>query len=565
MANLSLKNFKKHFADDIKFWAAQCAIRECDEEEKGFFVAFVDQGVHSYDVNVKISPKQEIVSSTCDCPKGDGMCQHKLALIMHISNNEKVASPQLVKNKISPLERVFSEISHEDLKTWLMKVFEKDKALQTEFILDFTPVEQKLLTQQELEKKLKELLKAVIGSKKKVETPDFKKAMSLWENFALNHVKIYFNKPTLNLHFEQLNLLYKAMSSQVSVLMTKSYTSYFNIQKKIESQIATVINELPTEEEFTLAVKILAFHLVTSQGFDSAMLKILLRVFEKANENGKRQITDLILEQYQKFHTNTKFGDKYFTHVAWQMVESSSLLDKYEDYFLPISYDNDFNVELIERLIESKKFDRAIEICNAIIRNNYYAEYNFPYWAFLKKLYALTKQPEKANEIKKQLIPFTGNFEDFLEVYEQMTDENEKKSYRINLLTKFRAHSQKGKFSETDAFCIKLAGYEKNYTKLIDYLTDYNYVQYYLPYLDEMLRNNKKRTLQNILQSFKYPPSGMSPIQYRAEKESYLPVYQLICNHFPEDELIVFLRQNLPIYQKTSEGSLVNFISKNLI
>jgi hypothetical protein len=565
MAGLSLKNFKKYFSDDVKLWSAQCTVRECDEEEKGFFVAFVDQGVHSFDVNAKINAKQEIVSCTCDCPNGNGYCQHKLALITHIVSNEKVATPKLVKNKISPLDKVFEERNFDDLKTWLLKTFEKDKALQAEFIQDFTPIEQNFLTQPELEKKLKELLRAVFGSKKKVETADFKKAMTLWENFALNHVKIYLHKPTLYLHFEQLDLLYKAMASQISVLMTKSYTAYFNIQKKIEAQIATIINGLPSVEEFTLAVKILTFQLVISQGLDSTILKILLRIFEKTHERGKSQITDLILQQYKKFHSNTKFGDKYFTHVSWQMVQESELVDQYVVFLLPISFDNDFNVELIEKLIEIRKNELAIKHCNTIIRNNYYPEYNFPYWAYLKKLYILTKQPEKTNEIKKHLIPFTGNFEDFLEVYEQMTDENEKKSYRINLLTKFRAHSQKGKFSETDAFCIKLAGYEKNYNKLIDYLTDYNRIQYYLPYFEEMLKYNKKRTLQNILSNFKHPPLGISQKIYQAEKECYLTVYQLICKYFPEDELTVFLRHNLPTYQKTSEGSLVNFISKYLI
>jgi hypothetical protein len=565
MAKLSLQNFGKHFSDEAKLWAAKCAVRECDEETKGCFVAFVDQGEQSFDVGVALNAKQEILSTICDCPKGDGLCAHKFALLSHISNNAKVAPPQLAKNKISPIERVFSEISHEELKTWLLKAFEKDKALQAEFIQDFTPVEQKLLTQQELEKKLKELLKAVIGSKKKVETPDFKKAMSLWENFAMNHVKIYLNKPTLNLHFEQLDLLYKAMSSQVSILMTKSYTSYFNIQKKIEAQIALTINGLPTEEEFTLAVEILAFHLVTSQGFDSAMLKILLRVFEKASERGKIQITDLILEQYKKFHVNTKFGDKYFTHVAYMMVDTTQAFDKYEDYLLPISYDNDFNVDLIGKLVEHKKFEKAIELCNVIVRNNYYAEYNFPYWSFLKKLYILTKQPEKSREIKKQMVPFTGNFEDFLEVYESIEDEGEKKSYRVNLLTKFRSHSQVGNFTTTDLFCIKLAGYEKNYNKLIEYLVDYRYIQFYMPYLEEMLYQNKKKTFLNIINYFKYTTAGLKPELFKAEKECYLPVYQLLCKFFPEDELTIFLSHHLPSHQKISPDSLVYFISKNLI
>lgn len=565
MASLSLKNFKKHFADDVKLWAAQCSVRECDEETKGHFVSFVDQGDQSFDVSLSLNPKQEILSSTCECPKGDGLCQHKFALMMHLVGNEKVVTPKLIKNKITPLDKIFSELSHEDLKTWVMKVFEQDKALQIEFIQEFTKEEEKFWTLPALEKKLKELLKVVIGTKKNVETADFRKAMSLWESFAMNHLKIYLKNPSLYIHFEQLDILYNAMSKQVSLLYTLNSSSYYNIQKKIEVQIAKTFNEQLSEEDFKLAIEILAFHLVTSEGLDQTILKILEGIFEKANDNGKSQITDLILEQYTKFHNDTKFGDKHFTQVVWSMIQTTDTFEKYGEHLLPINHNNDFNKEFIEKLINANKLEKAIELCNKIIRHNYYVDYNFPYWAFLKKLYTATKQPEKSLEIKKQLVPFTGNFEDFLEVYEGMTDDNEKRSYKINLLTKFRSNSRRDKFSSTDLFCIKLAGYEKNYNKLIDYLQQYPLIQYYMPYLEAMLKQNKKKTFLNIINNFRYLPYGENHSTSNAEKENYLTVYQILSKYFPEEELTLFLRHHLPSSQKIVEGSLVNFISKNLI
>lgn len=565
MAGLSLKNFKKYFADDIKLWAAQCTIRECDEETKGHFVSFVDQGDQSFDVSLCINPNQEIISSNCECPKGETLCQHKFTLMQHLVGNEKIIAPKLTKNKISSLDKIFSELSHNDLKTWLMNVFEQDKALQIEFIQEFSKDENKFWTLPALEKKLKELLKAVVGSKRNLEGTDFKKAMALWESFAMNHIKLYLKNPTLYIHFEQLDILYKAMSKQVSVHYSLNSASYVNIQKKIETKIAEHFNEQLSEEDLKLAVKLLAINLIASHGLDANLLKILWGIFEKANENGKLHILELLIERYTSFHSDTKFGDKYFTQVVWAMIETTDTFEKYGEQLLPINQSSDFNSEFIEKLINSNKLEKAIDLCNKIIRNNYYPDYNFPYWVFLKKLYTATKQPEKSIEIKKQLIPFTGNFEDFLEVYEAMTDENEKRSYRINLLTKFRTNAQRDKFSSTDLFCIKLAGYEKNYTKLIDYLQQYELIQYFVPYLEEMLKQNKKKTFLNIINHFKYPPSGASNHIMNSEKESYLAVYQILSEFFPEDELFVLLRQYLPFSQKVAEGSLVNFISKNLI
>ena len=565
MANLSLNNFKKHFADDVKLSAAQCSVRECDEETKGHFVSFVDQGDQSFDVNLHINPKQEIISSNCECPKGQTLCQHKFALIQHLVGNEKIIAPKLTKNKISPLDKIFSELSHDDLKTWVKKVFEQDKALQIEFIQEFTKNENKFWTLPALEKKLKELMKAVVGSKRNVEAADFKKAMSLWESFAMNHINLYLKNPTLYIHFEQLDILYQAMSKQVTAHNSLNSASYVNIQKKIEAKIAEYFNEQLSEEDFKLAVKLLANNLLASHGLDANPLKILWGIFEKANENGKLHILELLIERYTKFHSDTKFGDKYFTQVVWEMIEATDTFEKYGEQLLPLNQSNDFNTEFINKLINANNFEKAIELCNKLIRNNYYPEYNFPYWVFLKKLYAATKQPEKSIEIKKQLIPFTGNFEDFLEVYEAMTDENEKRSYRINLLTKFRTNAQSDRFSSTDLFCIKLAGYEKNYTKLIDYLPQYQLIQYFVPYLEEMLKQNKKKTFLNIINHFKFPPSGASNHIINSEKESYLAVYQILSEFFPEDELFLLLRQYLPFSQKVAEGSLVNFISKNLI
>ena len=283
MADLSLKNFKKHFADDVKLWAAQCTVRECDEEQKGTFVAFVDQGVDSFDVSLKINPKQEIVSCTCDCPKGDGMCQHKLALMMHIVGNQKVAPPKLVKNKITPLEKIFSQLSHDDLKTWLLKTFEKDKALQVEFVQEFTKEEEKLWTLPELEKKLKELQKVVFGAKKNVETADFKKAMGLWENFALSAIRPYCDRPTLLIHFELLKNVLTALITQISPISTRTFTTYDNIFKKIYTQVAQSIATNLSAEDFKIAINLIIPHLSDGSYYSSPMLEFSLRIFKEVD------------------------------------------------------------------------------------------------------------------------------------------------------------------------------------------------------------------------------------------------------------------------------------------
>ena len=116
-----------------------------------------------------------------------------------------------------------------------------------------------------------------------------------------------------------------------------------------------------------------------------------------------------------------------------------------------------------------------------------------------------------------------------------------------------------------DYLLVQKQYYEKNYNKLIDYLQQYPLIQYYMPYLEEMLKQNRKKTLLNIINNFKYLPYGENHSIIDAEKENYLTVYQILSKFFHEDELTAFLHHHLPYFQKTTEGSLVNFISKNLI
>lgn len=565
MASLSLKNFKKHFADDVKLWAAQCTVRECDEEEKGFFVAFVDQGVHSFDVNVKINPKQEIVSSTCDCPKGDSMCQHKYALMMHIVGNEKVAAPKLVKSKITPLEKIFSELSHEELKTWVLKIFEKDKALQAEFIQEFTKEEAKLWTLPELEKKLKELRKVVFGVKKNIETADFKKAMGLWENFALSAIKPYADRPTLLIHFELFRNVLTALGTQIIPISTRTFTAYDNIFKKIYEQIAQSIATNLSFEDFEIAINLIITHLSDGRYYNTAMLQLSLDIFKAVDIEKQKQILELIAPRYTKFHSDQKYGDAVFTKAIMQMVETTGEFEKYLEEILPISYANSYNIDLIEKLINLRKYERSIKICNTIIKGNYYPEYNLPYYILLKKLYIATNNTAAALEIKKELLPFTGNFEDFMEIYESTPDTPERKAWKSLLLSKHRSKNRSGEFPNSDEFCIKMAAYDKNYARLIDYLKEYALVQHFAPFLNEMLAFNKLKTLKNLLQGFIFISKMSQPEYAEKEKLQYPIILDVLQKHFQEHELNLYFRQHAREFPRTQEGSLVHFLSKHLL
>ncbi|MEZ0452589.1 hypothetical protein ABTW24_13380 [Sphingobacterium thalpophilum] len=58
--------------------AKKLAFRELEEfERKGNFVAYVDEGTESYDVNIQLD-KDIIVGHSCDCGRRETYCIHQM-------------------------------------------------------------------------------------------------------------------------------------------------------------------------------------------------------------------------------------------------------------------------------------------------------------------------------------------------------------------------------------------------------------------------------------------------------------------------------------------------------
>src|SRR5271156_4676146 len=97
---LTLKNYAAALPADLLLQAKKNKVRECDETEKGHFVAYVDDGNESFDVSLTIKAGNEITHHTCECNSGV-FCRHKAALIAHIANGKKVKEIVTVKKKDS--------------------------------------------------------------------------------------------------------------------------------------------------------------------------------------------------------------------------------------------------------------------------------------------------------------------------------------------------------------------------------------------------------------------------------------------------------------------------------
>ncbi|MEJ7682788.1 MAG: hypothetical protein WKG06_33995 [Segetibacter sp.] len=97
--DLSLKNYKTTLPKELQKLAEKNKVRECDETEKGHYVAYVDEGNDTFDVSLILSPDQKIVSHVCDCKNSSSFCRHKTALLIHIEKGSKITQSVKAKKK----------------------------------------------------------------------------------------------------------------------------------------------------------------------------------------------------------------------------------------------------------------------------------------------------------------------------------------------------------------------------------------------------------------------------------------------------------------------------------
>src|SRR5580704_2558791 len=101
---LTLKNYATTLSKDLILLSKKNKVRECDETEKGHFVAYVDDGSDSFDVSLTVKAGNKIALHTCDCDSNISFCRHKAALLIHLATGEKTKETVKVGKKESKAE-----------------------------------------------------------------------------------------------------------------------------------------------------------------------------------------------------------------------------------------------------------------------------------------------------------------------------------------------------------------------------------------------------------------------------------------------------------------------------
>jgi len=530
---LTLKNYAATVSPDLLLQAKKNKVRECDETEKGHFVAYVDDGNESFDVSVTIGADGEIIKHTCECNNSLGFCRHKAALIVHIANGKKTKEGVKIKKKESKAEAMLEDIDANRLKEWVRGLIGKNKDIELSFIHYFSVKNQ--LTPAEVTKIVNDAVKAVISNKKTIDLTQLKKLVDLWSEMLAPVLEHY----RANVTDERSFLNFHEMLETCIVFQAKIESGSNKIPKFIEETLqksVEPIGDLQVQEACDKAVSF--FINQVPEGVNRVRMHYLVHlknIISISSEERKIKIIDWLAKQFEKSKPDTLIeGDRYSKFIFEIIVEHDQF-PKYSSLFKPVTFDNEYNQKLIRLLIDNFNLDLAKKYCGEQIRSNYREEYNIPYLNFLKEILLIQKDEDGLAKVLTALFPYTFNFDDYLFISKGLPEE-ERKKWRTKMLTRSRSVSSPYKKAGI-AFFFKLADTEKSYRKMIDYIDSDTPYSIIIQYFDSMALTDKVSLLNTMLR--RTDDYGWSLSSEKKEKDAvYFPeLFKLFDKHYGADYL----------------------------
>lgn len=350
------KRFQKH-------------VRELEEESKGRFIAFVDDGKDSFDVCVELSETKDIIGKTCDCPQVSPFCSHINAVCLAILEIDK-PKKKARKKKPNKFQEMVAQAEPNDVLEWLAAQMKTDKLLAKKFEIDF--VRKDSLTVESLKEIHKDLLSSVNGKKRTISAVHAGKVIKLYEPI---HNRIYDKQIQKNISTQEvLDLIIEMRASVVQLhYMSKSsgkrIVGYLN--KLLEKTNACI--QLMEKDAQLGLVKLLNEKnnlLKLSIGWATPMMLGMQNI----DDNVKIEYVQNILKtEASKLGTRRK-NEKLFSSVK----DSEIIAEVIEDFPLEERH-IEYNLELVEKLMLLKKYEIAVKYCLTVIdfSSDYYGQVFF--------------------------------------------------------------------------------------------------------------------------------------------------------------------------------------------
>lgn len=532
---MTITTFLKDHNSKIKT-AKKLHVRDLDQLNDFETVAYVDDAKESYDVKVVINSRKNIVDTICDCEEG-GVCKHIVALVLHLSENKtekSVLKPR--SKKQTETDTILNALDNDNLRIWISEILNTNKELAFLFKNQFG-TKQVVFNSDYIKETVKASLQSVIGKRRTIETNEVKKfvdALTLSTKEVLEH--LFFAPIT-----EEKYSLIKILIDELANINANYYISSIKITRFIENIYDTLIKSLFTIKDIDVWEK--SVQLYFSFIFEDRFLLFELHQcekiyeFSKTNENQQKAIVQIVAHNFELILEKSKISHFNLIHelecFIFKIFTENGLFEKYASKFKPRLYQNEYNINLLNALMEIEHFDSVEVYCNEIIERNYQEKYNVPYIKFLIAIHKANNDNKKLAQLYSVYGKFIYDIEVYLFIKENLPLAEFKK-YRMSVFSHARNSYQSGDLKAFDFYfeIKKLDGKEEDLFEMLQNSANLSFVNKY----KEIAIEIKESKFFTLLFRFGY--------EYRTNFEDIESIANYIFNKIEKSTIQFYLKQN---------------------
>lgn len=473
-------------------------VREIEQESKGNYIAFVDDAIDSFDVNLNLK-NQEIIRHTCDCNSTETFCIHKTALLLNLSETAvgktTVKAARTKKVKQSPAQQILQDLNLAQLTNWLQTYFAHNKEAEMQFLLEFSP---KTITYQvsEIDQIIQTAFTSVMAKRKKIELNELKKIIQYLEQslepvfqflqsiIAQEKAFLFLEEMIKSLHDK--NYKYRIPGARLYKYQTQLIEKYVLMLNNLQD---TALWEKQTNFLLNKFFKV---------DFGTGMI---LNAVAELHKNGKSeqksylssQIAIYLNELCQENYILSLEADKVLLQIV---LENNDLKNCYL-YFTPYEYENNYNIIMLHAL---KEIDANIVMhyCYQALEQNTKVEFNIPYLLILEEIIEAHNMPKKLlAQVKHDLFFSRPDYEKYAFIQQHLDDEVYLKKFRKTVLS--HLHNMFRENEDYKRTYLQILAAEGNFTLMVETLqANPMSLEILKPHIEKLMLVNKDAVLSAL-------------------------------------------------------------------
>lgn len=538
--------------------AEKCVVRECDETEKNTFIAYVDEGSETFDVNVTLNG-EEVSNSGCDCKQRTKLCQHKLALLLYIAKPPATKSAPVKTKRADPAITLLGTIEPERLRDWFGQLLLNNKDIRLAFELQFAPPA--TLTMEEIVERTKSAVKTVVKNKKNVDVNQLKKIIDLWIQIHDPIIKDYYNAVYSKDAFSRFQAALKTCSQEYERITTLSNKILIYIGERVNGALEPLRN-LVNDEQWQQSIDLFFTGMNDATHFlKMCYLGLLKNLLEVVSES---RATALLHQMMARYRSILAIHPAYQDEVGSLFIElviSKNKFEAYRNYFTVIDYAAAYNYRLVESLIAVGDYALAEKICQNEIKFHAKNNERLVYYQWLLKIYEQTGQSKKLFECNQRLFPYSLSFDQYLQVYNNLPGDKERNAWRTSAL-RMTEYPLRQLEKQAVVFRLRLFVHESNRQVAINMIADGCLYVAINEVKEEIIESMPREFLIALLyrrDDFAYLASNA---QLRKEQEAAQELAQFALEFYGVDELNKQLANRPPGRKEVNEftGKLMELV-----